>query len=171
MKTLTPLQALTAKFASKSQVRPELSCVLTDGVNATATDSFRMVEITNIASAESEPVLINAKAIIAAKIKKGIATLDDETIAVEGVKYPIGSAPEASSYPLIERVWEQAAETKQSVEMKVNGEWLAEILTALSKLDDTGAVTIRVTPGSKPILVTAKGNGHTARAILMPINA
>lgn len=174
MKTLTPIQASVAKFASKSDMRPELASVHFDGVTATATDSFRMVAITNIAPGgpeASEPILINAKRLTDAKIKKTSGTVEGGRLEVDGTSYFLGDSPDASKYPVVERVWEMGAPTKQSIEVRLNGAMLAEIALALSKIDPFNAITLQVTPGQKPILLTAKGSGHSARAVLMPMNA
>lgn len=172
---ITPLQALVAKFASKSEIRQELACVRLDGKTALATDSFRMVEVTRIDDEAPEadaPVLVNAKQLAQAKITKEPGLLDGNSLMVGDTTICPLLMVDAEKYPDVKRIWEQS-ESRDYVEVRLNGKYLADIATALSKFNDFEKVILRVpTDGSfKPVAFRASGKGHSARAVLMPMTS
>lgn len=166
--TITKLQQAVAQFAAKGIIH---NTVKHDGVTTVATDSFRLVEIKNVAPDAPEaiePVYLEGASLKAAKIKntaeivKGngkvfISTPDTSVAVKEG----------ANSFPEYEQIFEQVGDC---VEMDVNGKYFSEVLAALSKIHDFEHVTLRIpTKERRPIEVRAKGNNHEARALVMPV--
>lgn len=172
---ITKTQKALARFASKSDIRLELACIHTDGRVAQATDSFRLVEITNLEAEAGDPVLVRAKSVEGAKVpRKGDQSLELAGGSLknsEGASFPAETRP-ASEYPEVAQIWKRA-EGRGYAEVKLNGEYLAEIATLLATLDPFGKVVLRVPTESAqdPIIITAKNKEQEARALLMPMSA
>lgn len=166
---ITNLQREVAKVASKSTVRVELACVHHTGKVAVATDAFRLVEMTASKAEASAPILVNAKSLLKAKIKTN-ADIDNRGITADGVQYPLVTSKNVKDYPEYKKLF--MAKAKGYVEVKVNGEYLAEIAEILSKLDTFKAITLRIDKDNKYAAIgfSAEGKDHTARALLMPMN-
>ncbi len=170
---ITKLQTLAAKFVSKSAVRPELGYVHTTGRTAQATDSFRLMEITCDIYEDEEAVLYHADDVKRIKYPKG-----EDGAIVNGIVATTGAGDtallqkDADTYPLTKQIWDRT-EDKEYIEMKVNGVYLAELAQALAKFDGFEKVVLKVPKdgGFEPIILTAKGQGHTARALLMPMTS
>ena len=181
--TLTKDQIKLHVFASKSYIRPELASVYTDGVKAVATDSFRLVEITKTKTTGEaiNPVLIRESDLKRIKIpvKDKNITLDTgdnltATITSETTAASVMLHASADQYPKHDELF-TTFEDKDAVTFTCNGEYLADILKALAALDTAkysrNEVTL-IVPKRKdyPIIVTAKSDIQSARALLMPLN-
>ena len=160
---LSKLQRGLAVFASPSAIRPQLAAVMTDSVVSVATDSFRLVEIKAHEGTATEQVTINAREI--KKVKIADLGFHDFT----------GNPHLASEYPKYQTIFDEAMK-RDSVEITLDAEYLAQIVAYLAKIeskDKRGTfITVRV-PKEKdrPIVFTVKGATHDARAMLMPITA
>ena len=178
---ISKLQASVAQFASTSEIRPELWCIKHDGITTVATDSFRLVEIKNIANdaPEASPAqLYPAKDIDRAKIKttgdidekRNLTTIYKSEITTTNLE---DKAVTADDYPKYETLFEnESLADKNVIEIVINGAYLASIALALSKLNDFGKITLRIpkgdTIGTRFIEIRSEGNEHTARALVAP---
>lgn len=174
---LSKIQQGVTQFASDSKLpgHVALTCVHFDGATATATDSFRLVQITNIAPNAPEasaPVLIDAKNLAAIKTKKDDAIIIEGTSASTGTGpiYPIGTEAAPADYPKVQSLIDEA-QARKGLSIDVSGEYLAEIAKHLAKLSPlAGKVTLHLPDvENRPLLITASGNGHEAIALLMPL--
>ena len=155
------------KVCSKG-IKPELRCVAFYGNRTVATDSFRLVEMSADGEAH-EPVMYSADLLKTVKLKKG-ETIDQEGIEARGLK------PVAATYPEVDYVIKEQTQG-DFVEVKLNGRYLAEVATLLSKLNVFEKVTLKVPvdggvarPG-RAIIVEAQGkDDQRTRGIIMPIN-
>lgn len=152
----TTLMASVAKFASKSPVRPELACVLSDDIKSVATDSFKLVEISRVTGDKPAiPALYDAQMMKKAKVFTAKA--------VEEMRVDI----DAGIYPDYEPL---LTPRKGDRTMMVNAKYLSEVCAALSKIEQFGGVTLHIPENpNQAILFTASGQSHTARAALMPM--
>ncbi|MDO8521527.1 MAG: hypothetical protein Q7S52_05425 [bacterium] len=174
---ITKLQRDLYQFASKSEIRPVLAAVRMNGKVAVATDSFRLVEVTNTseeAKAEA-PILITAKSLRAVKMKESTGA----EIVAEGDKMFIRDTLHAFDVQLVEKSTATPDEypdyaaiwpTGEHQEVTISGQYLGEVLLLLSKLGKHQEVVLRVyRDAHKPVEIIAKGNGQEARAMVMQI--
>lgn len=170
---ITKLQTIAAKFVAKSPIRPELGYVHTTGRTMQATDSFRLMEITCDIYEDEDAMLYHADDVKRIKYPKG-----EDGAIVNGIVATTGAGEtallqkDADAYPLTKQIWDRT-EGKEYIEMRVNGSYLAELAAALSKFDAFDKVILKVPKDGafEPIIITAKGQGHTARALLMPMTS
>lgn len=169
---LTKPQAQLHTFTSKSDIHPKLQCVMTDGVTAVATDSFCLVEIKNNEAEASKPLMLPAHVLKALKFSKKLisptaeVTADRLTTSEAIYMLPTPPVAEPSEFPQYKQIFPTAT---PKVTLFINATYLAEICTALSKLDPHAKVTLEVHGDLKPLVIHAEGSDHTARAMLMPL--
>ncbi len=174
---LTNHQKRLTAFASKSKIRPELAGVMTDGRTAVATDSFKLVEIVNdIEETVVAPIIIDARQLN--KIKGGtqeeypiVEDIENHTAIVntEGSAHTV-QLYDAAGYPKYQAIIDEAA-TRKSNTIKVNAAYLRDICDVLARIGTDESITLHVPHlALQPLYITATGNGHTARALLMPLN-
>lgn len=175
-----------AKFASTSEIRPELAAVMIDGRKAVATDSFRLMEVTRkeqtgetLPAAAKKPWLVFAKELLKVKhvakgTQTGILTGDGESGSGE-VKTDVATFPvrihtyHADGYPKYETIMD-GAEKEESSELRFHAGYLRDICETMEKIGD-GYITIRFPHAkAKPMLITNEDKQHKARALLMPLN-
>lgn len=170
---ITKYQKLVASFASKSTIRPELACVKADGKDVMATDSFSMIEISNLSDSaiREDPMLIVAKQIEDIKLgkKAGVITIKDGKAIANGIMYPVDcTSNDPSGYPVVDSLWKKKEDAK--IQININGMYLANAALALSKLDVFGKVTMYINPDDlhSPIFIESSGSEHSGRAAVMP---
>ncbi len=159
-----------AKVASKSTIRPELSCVAFCGDRTIATDSFRLIQMSANGKKKNVPILYRADEIKKLKLKKD-ETIDESAIPIKMAT--IGSA----EYPNTDTIFD-SLKNKKYVGVRVNAAYLADICNVLKDLDPFQAIVLKVPVDEKyaPIIITAetqKKNGEaeqTARALLAVMN-
>lgn len=183
---ITKLQQECGRFASTSEIRAELACVMVDGRTAVATDSFCLMEITRkeqagaeLPKAAKKPWLVFAKELLKVKhepkgIKVGVLKGDGKSgkgeVHTDVANFPVRiHTYHADGYPKYEQVFPKEGERDES-EMKFNAEYLKEICDTMSKIGG-GYISIRF-PHKKglPIVITNEDKEHSARALLMPLN-
>jgi DNA polymerase III sliding clamp (beta) subunit (PCNA family) len=185
-----------AKIASKSETRPEISGVLFRKDRTVATDSFRLLEIGTSAEIKPEdfPVVDGAKAmrgckpfIVPARGLKDIKVPKNKNLPIVNnvaIKYVddkrvefLTTDLETAHITTARKVEGQFPEyegifpTGQSmVEVIINGDYLAELLTIIGKLGGAQKqVKIKVYGPEKPVMLEAGDNNQKGRAMLMPI--
>lgn len=150
------------KIASKSEIRPELACVAFYGDRTVATDSYRAIEVSARGDKKETPTLYPAKLLKAVKLKK------DERIFEELLG--IVPMPEnAYQFPDVDKATE-ANTALEYTTIKINAEYLEEILNVLKNVNPLKSVTLKLPKDSpsKPLLIEAVGKEQSARALLMP---
>lgn len=154
------------KVASKSSIKPELACIAFYGNRSVATDSFRLIEMSAEGKKKKKPVMLHAKTLNQlVKLGKGESKTLEDIIASARIQTTKGE------YPDIDRVLDDC-EKNDSVKIKLNGEYLADILDILSKLGSFGEVELLVpTKEYKPLVIKAESadKKQKARALLMPM--
>ena len=171
---LTKHQLALHKFASPSMLKPALACVLTDGITAVATDSFRLVEIKTIApdadKPSKAPMMLPASILKQIKMGKNDSTihLSPTTIQTTNATYNLPKLEDPADFPSYQQIF--PTDTPLATVM-VNAKYLAEICTALSALDPFAKITLEVHGPLKPLVIRAIGSGSEARAMLMPLTA
>lgn len=164
-----------AKFASKSTIRPEMSCVAFYGNRTLATDSFRLVEVS--ADGEAHDISLRyAHDVKARKVGKY------ERIELDGLQAFDVTPMLGDRYPDVTQVMKSQFENSDEyVTVKVNGAYLAEIAKTLADMSYCGQVTMQVPIENERcaravrLFAEAKTGKReqvtqTARALLMPIN-
>lgn len=180
---ITQAQKDLHAFTSPSDIRPILQCVKTDGRVAVATDSFRLVEVTN---EDAEPALpeeaamITAKSLKAAKIKikDGLADIK------RGKKYAltlsnaqetseaIEGAVKADEFPKYDIVMPKDSE-KPIATISFTAEYLEDMAHFFKKHANGGAVKMQIYGENRVAVFTAKANTKINQKIyglLMPRN-
>lgn len=154
------------KVASKSNIKQELACVAFYGNRTVATDSFRLIEMSAGGKKKKNPILLHAKTLNQlVKLGKGESKTLEDIIASARMQTTKGE------YPDIDKVLD-SAEEQDFVKIKLNGEYLADILDILSKLHSFGTVELFVPKKEyKPMLIKAESfdKKQKARALLMPM--
>lgn len=148
------------KVASKSTIRPEMATVAFYGNRTVATDSFRLIEI-SASGVAHDPILIGKDHVARLKLK-GKETVGETS-------FPDGVVD--GNYPDIDALYEKHKD-RTSTSIIINGAYLAEVLSIVSKLDKFSRVTLSFGEGiCDPIIITAesKDGTQTAKALLMPI--
>lgn len=153
---ISKIQQQVHKFADRKSLKPVLQTVYTNGKKVVATDAHKLVEITNENAESCAPFLIFADDIKSLKIPQ------DEFVQVKS-----DTGLLSGDFPEYERIFPTDT---HCVEIVINGEYLAQIASCLAKLDPFERITMRVSTKETyvPIVFTAKGKDHTARALLMP---
>jgi len=138
-----------AKFASKSAVRAEMSCVAFFGNRTLATDSFRLVEVS--ADGEAHDISLRyAHDVKARKIGK------HESVALDDLQAFDVTPQLGERYPDVSQVLKSQFENDEEyVTVKLNGAYLAEIAKTLADMSYCAQITLQV----------AKDNADYARAV------
>ena len=189
------LNLLVGKFASKSTMRPALSCVFFTPKLTAATDSFRLLEMStpsdqNVADYPNtggaamrgcEPFLVSAKDVLKIKIvkAKGLPILDHvavKSVSKERVELMTGDL-EVSDVKSMRRITDEFPQyeqifpkTEALAEVKVNADYLIELCEVLKKLDGAQAITIKMYGKTSPVVLEASNARQSGRAMLMPMN-
>lgn len=181
---ITQAQKDLYKFCSPSDIRPILQCVRTDGRTAVATDSFRLVEVTNT---DAEPVLDQERAMITAKslkaakikIKDGTSAAMDRqpghrlVIASEGTTAEvIESVERAEEFPNYAQII-PADKEEPLVSINFTAEYLKDMAAFFEKHAMGGAVNIKFYGAQRVAVFSAEGTGkinQKIRGLLMPRN-
>lgn len=183
---LTKLQQGLVKFASASRIRPELAGVMTNGVTAVSTDSFRLVEITNTEKdiQPEKAIIIDGKMLKQAKTKDGFEILPEDgretphDVALGGKMYAKGTEgmflveklAQAEDYPRYKVIMDDC-DKREYVEVRLNGAYLAEIAAHLAKFEYNETVTLKVPKeGKHAVIIEAESRTEKAKALLMPMN-
>ena len=156
-----------AKVAKEGSIQPALASVLFTGLHTVATDSFRLIEMSVPNGEAHEPVLLNAKQVgkIKATDKDMIVITKDGTIKTpEGTYSP--EKYDADTYPKYEQIF--PTETPV-LEIHVDATYLESILAILKRVHKFEHVKMSLYGVNKPIVIEAKGDEQSARAMLMPI--
>lgn len=186
-----------AKFASKSDVKSVIAGVLFKKDKVVATDSFRLLEVSTdkgldvaeyprvgkvSAMRGFKPFIVEAKAVKDIKIPRAASLPIAESVAVKHISNDaveflttdLGSTDikrarrVEGQFPDYEAIIPQG---KPVVEVELNGEYLAELLQVMSKLDKVKKVKVKLYGGEKPIVLEAGNTTQTARGLLMPIRS
>lgn len=163
---------LTNKIASKSSIKPELSCIAFYGNRTVATDSFRLLEV-SATGKKHEPKLLPARDIKANTIPKALVKFDLDVI--EGVTNQTANSD--WQFPEIDGLMKEDPNVEYAT-VRVNGQLLGELLTQMSKMNKFKAVDIKIPIGEnhKPIhLYSNDGNKNeeerqTAHGLFMGMN-
>jgi len=154
---------LTAKIASKTSVKLELTCIAYYGDKVIATDSYRMLEIpVEDGVALDKPDLRIASS---AKMPHGFITVDEPL----GVKLP-----NAGEYPDINSVMKTMREGEFTT-ISVNGKLFGELLMQMAKVNESGKVTLRVPVAPEKAIILEAPIGKVtsdikATGLMMPLN-
>lgn len=156
-----------AKVASRSGIKQVLQCVAFYGDRTVATDSFRMIEMSAKGDKLPEPELFFSGDIKKIKLKKGETIEHNKLVNVE--KLIAGE-----KWPDVDVVLKREKE-REHVEIKVNAEYLEEILSVLKNVNKLKSVTLKVptAPGHALIieaLSTDPMNVQVGTGLLMPFN-
>lgn len=158
---LNKLNIEVAKFASDSEFRPAITGLLITGEKTVATDSFRLVEITRPVKGEHEPLIVNAKELLKkVKIPKGGDIVELHELSSVSKIY--------EKFPDYEKVIPTG---EPKAEFSVNGLFLAEIAKLLGKVNGIAKINIKVYGPGDPIVIEAKNDEQSARALLMPLRS
>jgi DNA polymerase III sliding clamp (beta) subunit (PCNA family) len=190
---LNNLNLEVAKFASKAETKPEIAGVFITSKHTTATDGFRLVEMSVRSDVKPEdypkvqgksamrgmkPVIVPAKELSKVKIPKNkdlpilenvavshvdgqrvdLMTTNLETADVKSFKRIEGK------YPDYDQIFPKG---EAKAEIEVNGKLLAEMLDTLSKLNNLNSVRIKFYKDNDPLVLEAKNDNQSARAMLM----
>ena len=185
-----------AKFASKSDTRPELAGVFITKDKVVATDGFRLVEVsvpktanvaeypkTNGKSAMQgvKPFIVPAKEFGKIKLpnNKNVPILNNLAISyadnqrvdfittdLENVQVKTLKRIDAK-YPDYEQIFPKG---EVKAEVSVNGEYLAEVCETLAELSNLKDIKIKFYGDNMPLVIEA-GNTEiqSARAMIMPL--
>ena len=187
-----------AKIASDSEMRPELASVMFTKDKTVATDSFRLIEISVDKEQAPEsfaklcekrggssmlgmkPFLAPAKLLKDIKIPSGknfplegyvgIKHLDEQgvefiTAGESGVELKRMKRVEGT-FPAYEAIFPTG---EPKIEIRLNGDYLAELLTILAKIDQNRGVVMKIYGELKPIVLEADNGKQKGRAMLMPV--
>lgn len=173
---ITKLQKNLAAFAAASSLRLDLAGVKTDGKTAVATDSYRLVECVNEEAEADEAVILDAKDLKKHKIEKGceqaqIEKTDGGVFITSGnTRSQISIFADAEAFPQYEALFAEAA-AGDCVEVSIDGKLLAEVLAYMGTVDAwKHVVVLRISRNrNSAVHITAKGDGHSVRALVMPI--
>lgn len=162
---LTKNHVAVAKFASTSTVREELASVLIKDGKVVATDSFRLVELPIECDADAMPVLISAKAFgkLKGKAITGQTGHQGLIVDVDGFGALLPSL-DAGRFPDYEKLV-PTADPEASV--RINGRFLAEVLSLLAKTDPFETVQVDFHGQAKPVVISTKAG----RGLVMPVVA
>jgi len=181
-----------ARFASKSDNKPELASVFFRSDRTVATDGFRLLEVTTPTDVKPEefnkdamrgcaPFLADAKAVAKIKISKHKTLPALDNVAIKHLD------KDGATFLLIDDDLSQSTITARVVdgkfpdyesifpsgnpvaEVTINGKLLAELLETMAKLNQLSSVKIKFYANDKPFALFAEGNGQAARGLLMPI--
>ena len=156
-----------------------------------ATDTFRLVEISvpnNVKVSEfpasKKPVMQGVKpVIVGAEMLKKIKLRGDKNTPITNV-LAIGHADQErvefrthdgsamvfnrieGTFPDYEKIFPKK---KPRVEVSVNAEYLAGVIEQLGKLNSLNMVNIKIYDDGSPIVIEAKGNEQSGRAMVMPL--
>lgn len=154
-----------AKIASKTGGK--LETVAFYGNKTVATDSFRLIEMS--AQGEAHPRELRS----AEYLRKMVKLKKKETIELDQIPYQKTSFeddfPETDT--LINTHFANVNDTESYTSIKINAEYLEELLGILKHMNVFKSVTLSVPKkGYSPILLEAEDKEQKARALLMPIN-
>ena len=172
-----------AKIAAKSEIKPELACVLFTKGKTVASDGYRLLEVAapldggkiEGAMLGAKPFLVNAQQ-VAKKLKPdhhnddrvGLMHLDRERVEflvngeVEILK------PVEGRFPEYEGLFPQG---EPVVRLKLNAQLLGELLEVMGKM--TGAwepVMMNIYGPEKPMVIEGWTRQQPARALMMPMS-
>lgn len=156
-----------AKCARESGLKPELASVLFTGLHTVATDAFRLIEMSVPQGEAHEPVLLDAKQVEAIKVtdKDTIVVAENGNIKIAQSEY----SPEkrdAETFPKYEAIFP----TKDPViKIAFNARYLSEMLAILKRVPKFERVEMSLYGERDPIVIEAKGDEQSARAMLMPM--
>ena len=182
------------KFASSSDLRPELSGVFFKADKVVATDRFRLVEITTDKTADIKemgkefmqgfkPFIIGAKQVkemakIVPNYKRlpqfnyaGISFADDKFVEFisHNLETNLTEKRRASKINGTFPDYEKLFETGNAIaEIEINGNYMAGILETLAKFNFDYKVKIKFYGENKPLIFEAGNASQKARAALMP---
>jgi len=181
-----------AKFASTSDIRPELAGVLFTKSKTVATDAVRLIEVSTHAKLDVtkipqamqgfKPFIVNAKQLREVKLphNKSIAELD--TLAVkfrDDSKVELMTADKdgnqnvrvlrsiAGEFPDYEKIFPTGAPV---AEITINGEMIAELFATLAKIGNLSMVTLKLYGKTKPVVLEAGNEQQKGRAMIMGMN-
>ena len=185
------LNTEVARFADKSERRPELAAVFFKKDMVVATDTFRLLEISTPANVKPEefpdamrgfsPFLVDARAVSKLKIPKhktlpaleyaAIKHLDKDNATFLTVDDTLSQSTTTArvvdgTFPDYEAIFPSGAPV---LEITINGKLLAELLNTLSKLNKMSSVKLKLYGTEKPIALFAENDTQRARALLMPV--
>lgn len=149
-------------IASKTSIKPALSCIAFYGDRTIATDSVRLIEISADGEKKDTPTLYHAALVKAVKLKK-------EEMITEA---QLGITPTDEAYPDVDSVIDPAFKDTNKVWARCNAKLLGGTLIEASK---AGATLIEIGIDKdgqvKPILIKSYGQQakKNVRAIVMPL--
>lgn len=165
-----------SKFVSKSQVREELTGIYIAGNSATATDSFQVVELT-LQDKTTDNFIVPADVFKGIKEHKATGIfadikLEDKTAVITTLQGEKRLPVIQGSYPKTDGLWPDVS-TEPQATCVVNGEFLANIASYLSKFTGLKGVKMSFFGAGKPLLIevwaTKSVDIPHAKALLMPI--
>lgn len=158
-----------SKVASKSFIKPALSCVAFYGNRNIATDSFRVIEMS--ADGDKHDIILHQATIVSVKKLKKNEKCTREELNAQEIK---------DTYPDIDTVMDAQFSNKEKeyVSLKINGVYLAEVCKLLSDLSPFATITLEIekTGNVQNAIRITSHNGNnrgqdvtqTARALVMP---
>lgn len=173
-----------AKFAGKSEAKPELTGVLFASKLTVATDGFRLVEIDvprDVTKEEyplKDKVMRGFKPFIANVIGVktipcspnngfvGIKHIHEEMIdfVADDIKDSVLVNKISGTFPEYESLFPKG---KPVAEVTVNAKWLAEMLTVLGALHNNNEMKMKLYQKNKPLVLEAGTDRQRGRGLLM----
>jgi hypothetical protein len=154
-------------FASKSDIKPEIACIMLTADKAVATDSYKLIEVSNVLPEPlTTTVYLDARQIKAVVKAKSVLSLEEKTLTVttNGVAATITQPSNVNSFPEYMRIMPTEQDIGSSVLLNV--EHMLEMFTAFKEL---GLVKVQfgIHKDSlyKPCLVTSQN----VKALIMPM--
>ena len=183
-----------AKIASKSEVRPELAGVFFTKDKVVATDSFKLLEMTTSKGYKVEdypdakhpvmkgfkPFIIPAKELSKVKIPKNkslpvlenvaVSYVDDKRVDLMTTDLETADIKSFrridAKYPDYEKVF-PTGEAK--AEINISAEYLIRVLEVMGKVNNLGTIKIKFYSDQMPLVLEAKNDNQSARAMVMPL--
>jgi len=177
---ITKLQLQAGKHVATNEIRPALASIHFDGKTATATDSYRMIQIINNSEEviPEAPVLLKGKETAKVKFPKALTAgeglpVADGVINAIDASYNVKSIAPSSEYPDFQTLLKSqytAIDTPESITFSVNARFLRDLLETMEKVNKFSKVSITVQDAVKGIVLVAEGEKETIKAVLMPLN-
>lgn len=155
-----------AKFTSRVGMNGGLRNVLIRGKQLVATDSFRLVEVTNKEPdvTECEPMLVPGASLKAVPMLKG-DRLNVGEAQLKGAGHEVNAdVQQADAFPKYEQIFP----TGSHFQIRLDAEFLAEIAKFMSGVDNQVLLTFQA-DGHKPVVLECESLTRKVRAMLMPI--
>lgn len=169
---LTKDQLEVRNFASKNDLHPELACICLKENKIVATDSYRLVEITDKKSEPlKEKILLSIRKIKLEKENNVEVSDDKKTATIKSKDLAQIVNVVDVKYPEYENIIPKD-DKKILAEVKINGEYLAEVLEYAHKFGGSfnGVKVIVYEGNNTPIKIEAENTDYKVTGLVMPMS-